>query len=73
MTKARTISLTTRTSVKQDFFDELFFKISQLKTLLLVGQDTDFSDYHRMIQEDFFGAMIEYIEDIAQKVQTVVA
>lgn len=44
--------------------DNMAIKLSQMQALLLVGSEVDFSSYHPSVQQDFFGATLEYMEDV---------
>jgi len=45
--------------------DSMAIKLSQARALLLIGSDVDFSSYHPSVQQDFFGATLEYLEDVS--------
>lgn len=52
-------------SVHQELLDNLAIKLTQTRALLLVGSDVDFSSYHPSVQQDFFGATLECVEDMS--------
>lgn len=57
-------SIVINNPIRQDLMDNLAIKLTQTRALLLVGSDVDFSSYHPSVQQDFFGATLECIEDM---------
>jgi len=45
--------------------DSMAIKLTQARALMLIGSDADFSSYHPSVQQDFFGATLEYMEDVS--------
>ena len=43
--------------------DNMSIKLTQAKALLLIGSDVDFSSYDPSVQQDYFGAALQYVED----------